>query len=70
LIKEHEEAIRVMPFFYLVWCNQSFWLIWSFASLLIKEAEKEVAAALAERDKAIDDLQKAESRHGDEVEAR
>jgi hypothetical protein len=29
-----------------------------------------VAAALAERDKAIDDLQKAESRHGDEVEAR
>jgi len=36
----------------------------------IREAEKEVAAALAERDKAIDDLQKAESRHGDEIEAR
>ncbi|XP_066390763.1 protein GRIP-like isoform X3 [Miscanthus floridulus] len=42
------------------------------SSDLIKEheAEKEVTAALAERDKAIDDLQKAQSRHGDEIEAR
>jgi hypothetical protein len=38
--------------------------------LSIKEAEKEVAAALAERDKAIHDLQEAQSRHGDEIEAR
>ncbi|WVZ65888.1 hypothetical protein U9M48_015179 [Paspalum notatum var. saurae] len=36
----------------------------------IREAEKEVAAALEERDKAMDDLQKAQSRHGDEIEAR
>ena len=38
--------------------------------LLIKEAEKEVAAALAERDKAIHDLQNVQSRHGEEIEAR
>ncbi|KAG2645289.1 protein GRIP-like isoform X1 [Panicum virgatum] len=36
----------------------------------IREAEKEVAAALAERDKAIHDLQEAQSRHCDEIEAR
>ncbi|KAF8759226.1 hypothetical protein HU200_010256 [Digitaria exilis] len=36
----------------------------------MREAEKEVAAALAERDKAIHDLQKAQSRHADEIEAR
>ncbi|RLN33944.1 protein GRIP isoform X1 [Panicum miliaceum] len=36
----------------------------------MREAEKEVAAALAERDKAIHDLQEAQSRHCDEIEAR
>ncbi|XP_025803057.1 protein GRIP isoform X2 [Panicum hallii] len=36
----------------------------------IREAEKEVAVALAERDKAIHDLQEAQSRHCDEIEAR
>jgi hypothetical protein len=35
-----------------------------------QEAEKEVAAALAERDEATYDLQKAQSRHGEEIEAR
>ncbi|XP_062190187.1 protein GRIP-like isoform X2 [Phragmites australis] len=36
----------------------------------LREAEKEVAAALAERDKAIHDLQNVQSRHGEEIEAR
>ncbi|CAN6168041.1 unnamed protein product [Urochloa humidicola] len=36
----------------------------------IREAEKEVASALAERDKAIHDLEEAQSRHGSEIEAR
>lgn len=45
------------------------WFNWLLL-LSIKEAEKEVAAALAERDKTIHDLQEAQSRHGDEIEAR
>ncbi|GJN07479.1 hypothetical protein PR202_ga25314 [Eleusine coracana subsp. coracana] len=36
----------------------------------IREAEKEVAAALAERDQAIHDLQNAQSRHDEVIEAR
>lgn len=36
----------------------------------IREAEKEVAAALEERDEAIQDLQAAQSRHREEIEAR
>ncbi|KAM0900770.1 hypothetical protein ACQ4PT_020421 [Festuca glaucescens] len=36
----------------------------------IREAEKEVAAALEERDEAIQDLQAAQSRHSEEIEAR
>ncbi|TVU39332.1 hypothetical protein EJB05_12745 [Eragrostis curvula] len=36
----------------------------------IREVEKEVAAALAERDQAIQDLQNAQSKHGEEIEAR
>uniref|UniRef100_A0A453BIA2 GRIP domain-containing protein n=1 Tax=Aegilops tauschii subsp. strangulata TaxID=200361 RepID=A0A453BIA2_AEGTS len=36
----------------------------------IREAEKEVAAALEERDEAIQDLQVAQCRHSEEIEAR
>ncbi|XP_015647561.1 protein GRIP isoform X2 [Oryza sativa Japonica Group] len=36
----------------------------------IREAEKEISAALAERDKAIHDLQIAQSKYGEEIEAR
>ncbi|KAK3124977.1 hypothetical protein QOZ80_7BG0598130 [Eleusine coracana subsp. coracana] len=36
----------------------------------IREAEKEVATALAERDQAIHDLQNAQSRHDEVIEAR
>ncbi|XP_044965952.1 protein GRIP isoform X3 [Hordeum vulgare subsp. vulgare] len=36
----------------------------------IREAEKEVAAALEERDEAIQDLQAAQCRHSEEIEAR
>ncbi|CAM0905825.1 unnamed protein product [Alopecurus aequalis] len=36
----------------------------------IREAEKEVSAALEERDEAIQDLQAAQSRHREEIEAR
>jgi hypothetical protein len=37
---------------------------------VIQEAEKEVTAALEERDEAIHDLQAAQSRHSEEIEAR
>lgn len=36
----------------------------------MQEAEKEMAAALEERDEAIQDLQAAQCRHSEEIEAR
>jgi hypothetical protein len=48
----------------------SFELAWLIVDAFNQEAEKEVAADLAEQDQAIHDIQNAQSRHDEEVEAR
>jgi hypothetical protein len=60
----------MLSFYLNIWCSQRLELAWFIADALNQEAEKEVAAALAERDQAIHDLQNAQSRHGEEIEAR
>lgn len=71
LIKEHEEAMRVCILSSRYLMQPEIWTDFiGLADPFNQEAEKEVAAALAERDQAIHDLKNAQSRHGEEIAAR